>query len=152
LDNGVSNPDDSRIRICYGSGVKAFGLLCTAFFIAILILAPISVEQGWATNYDKSSFVILLMFVLLSLGLCSEVFLTWYEVNEEGIKYHGIWRRHFIIRWEDIKSIDKLDNSRIRIVGQHNKLTLAKGLEGFFEFIALVRNRLPEEKWTGLNK
>ena len=98
----------------------------------------------------------ILAATLLGLAFCSELFLTWYEVDETGIRIHGIWRGHHDIRWEGVEWIDEPRGSlhilylRIRskdVNGHKVKFILRNYQTGLPELAVLIREHVPEEMW-----
>ena len=85
----------------------------------------------------------------------SEIFLTWFEVDDRGIRNHGVWYRHYFYEWNKIERIDSIRLSRstdemgIFVYEGEHKLKIRSVMTNMPEFAALVKKNLPEEKWKG---
>jgi hypothetical protein len=154
----------SKAEIRYSAGAKTFAILVTIFFIVIDIAAPLTVQAGMATRYTTQVAIIFLGITLFGVVMCSEFFLTWYQVDDEGIRNHGIWRRHFFVRWDEIDRMDSVgtkgnvlvdgrifrDRTEHSVVIRSGKVKFKlvfNGMTGTPEFVVLAKRHLPEEIW-----
>ncbi|HVO77839.1 MAG TPA: hypothetical protein VMS79_03115 [Methanomassiliicoccales archaeon] len=103
--------------------------------------------------FNPAETIVIAFGVLCAAVLCVEFFLTWYQVGDDGIKSHGVLRRNFHLKWEDIERIGtKPPNSFYReyyivVEGRGIELTLRSWLDGLPSFAAQVIEHVPEEKW-----
>lgn len=100
------------------------------------------------------SFEVGIVYLFILLVSCffwwSEFLLTWYLVDDAGIKNYGIRRRHSFVRWEDVDNIEAnstFDVYRLVADGGRTVLKIKRRMTGMSQFEALVKKHLPGEKW-----
>ena len=85
---------------------------------------------------------------------------TWYRIDDKGITNHGLWTRHFSLRWEDVDRIE----GRVTTAGGRGPRMIVYGfwvmgnghsfkLMGNYyadlpKFSVMIRKHLPQEKWV----
>ncbi len=147
--------DITRVELRFKWINKGFALFTLIFLIFFNIFAPIAVQMGIASDYTIWDALLLLLVTIMSAALCLEMFLTWHEVDDEGIRSHGIFRHNFNIKWDDITSIDTMPAARYAdyygfiVTGKGVKFKLRSWQSGFPEFSILVMRHIPEGKWAG---
>lgn len=142
----------TSVELRYSKALKGMFLIFLAILVFMNILFPILVQIGDAYDYSIWGVVLLLAVTLLCFFFCLELY-TWYQVDEQGIRNHSIWRRHFSLSWEAIDSIaDTIPTFAQRtygvtVEGGGHKFVLRDYMDGWSEFSYLVRKHLPKEKW-----
>lgn len=142
----------ASVELRYSKGFKRMFLVFLAILIFFDVFMPLSVEIGIGYDYTIWVAAGFLAVTLLCFVFCLELY-TWYQVDEQGIRNHSVWRHHFSLRWEDIDSVaDTIPTFAQRIYGVTvegggNKFVLRDYMDGWSEFSYLVRKHLPKEKW-----
>ena len=138
----------------YPKGFKRMFLIFLAALIFLDVYAPISVQIGIGYDYTIWAAAGLLAVTLLCLFCCLELY-SWYGADNQGIRNHSLWKRHFSLKWEEIDGImatfqnytSKEDG--VTVEGSGHKFKLRDFMDGWPEFAYLVRKHLPEAKWLG---
>ena len=151
--DGKDLPEVKRAEIRYDWRYKALGVIMIGITVGCMIIFPIGVQQGWVYDYTGEVAIGLLIVALMGLTMSLEFFLTWYEVDDQGIRNHGIWHKKFDLRWEEVESIiEEPPNSSMgeyimTIRGKNVKFKLRNLQNGLSEFAVLVCKHLPKEKY-----
>jgi hypothetical protein len=150
LGESKANEEIHEVKLRFGRGMKRLTIFYLLAFVFFDIFMPLTVVIGIGYNYTPSVAVGFFLMTLLALALLVYVYFSWYRADDFGIEYHGVFRRSFSLRWDEIDSIIPDQTSRWSMVyvgGGGHKMTLRSVLTGLPEFAVLVVRHLPEEKW-----
>jgi hypothetical protein len=84
---------------------------------------------------------------------------TWYRIDDKGITNHGLWTRHFSMRWEEIDRIEGIVTTTggrgphatvygFYVIGNgHSFKLMGNYYPDLPKFSVMIRKHLPQEKW-----
>lgn len=151
-------------RVGYSKKDKLFlSSLAAVMMVVISTICVLDLITGGTSTMVQ--FIVFTTFMVLMdtgmIALILEVNTTWYEIDDQSIVGHGVFHRHFSIKWSDISFIFS-DITRSHRAGPGLVLTVCcEQIKVKFEvgpytevgkFAYLVKKHLPEDKWEKIRQ
>jgi len=117
-------------------------------FAGILLVIDVIVIIGVSLVSFDAGIVWLLITLIGGGPLFFRAFLTWIQVDDEGIRNRGINRKHFFIPWDEVDRIVRTGGMYwIYPYGGNFSMQIQLRVTGIPQFEILAKKHLPEEKW-----
>jgi hypothetical protein len=133
--------ENGRVILKYALSVRLILILGVLMWTAMMIAL---LGSGTDTG---SAWMLILIFLSLTLGPAINVNMTWFAYSEQGVEWHNPLRRPVYIRWEEIIAIRRI-SSGWSIEAPVQRIQIPYHLRDLKELSKVIEKRVPNEKWV----